>query len=47
MSKKRTVIELEPEGRIHKETFMTAPDGMSLLQWQRILHGTTPSWCGC
>ena len=25
MSKKRTVIELEPEGRIHKEAFMTAP----------------------
>ena len=25
MSKKRTVIELEPEGRIHKETFMTTP----------------------
>lgn len=25
MSKKRTMIIIEPEGRIHKEAFMTAP----------------------
>ena len=25
MSKKRTMIVIEPEGRIHKEAFMTAP----------------------
>lgn len=25
MSKKRTMIVIEPDGRIHKEAFMTAP----------------------